>query len=143
MNSQTFLYINIALGLFFIVYFFFVRPKPKRPTQLNLKANETFRKPIESSPEAKKLQVVDDELAHPDRKISESKKESPEKSLSVYFMFNGHEWEAHEVLGIPAGAQMPMVIATYQHLIRTSDPSTFDFYETAFKSISKKWEHWR
>ena len=60
------------------------------------------------------------------------------KNLSIYFVYNGHEWEAHEVLGVPAGSSMHNVTAAYQKLIVTSDPSTFEFYESSYQAILKK-----
>lgn len=41
MNSQQLLYINLVIGLFFVLYFFFFRAKPKGPTRLNLRAKST------------------------------------------------------------------------------------------------------
>lgn len=139
MDRQTFLYLNFALIVIFIFYFFFLRPKQKKPTQLNLRANEEFRKAPERSSQAKVAQIVDDEKLEPTKTVTVK----PEKNLSVYFVFNGHEWEAHEILGLPAGSKMPEITAAYQNLIKTSDPSTFDFYESAYKALSKKWEYWR
>lgn len=55
----------------------------------------------------------------------------------VYFVYNGHEWESHEVLGIPVGANLQHATQIYQQLIKTSDPSAFEFYEAAFNSILK------
>jgi hypothetical protein len=56
----------------------------------------------------------------------------------VYFVYNGHEWECHEVLGIPCGSTLHVATEMYQHLIKTSDPSTFEFYEAAYRSILKR-----
>ncbi len=55
----------------------------------------------------------------------------------VYFVFNGHEWEAHEVLGIECGSSLEKITAHYQNLIKTSDPSTFEFYEAAYSAVLK------
>lgn len=56
----------------------------------------------------------------------------------IYFVYNGHEWECHEVLGIPCGATLHVATEMYQYLIKTSDPSTFEFYEAAYRSILKR-----
>lgn len=55
----------------------------------------------------------------------------------IFFAFNGHEWDAYEVLGCPQEAGLDQVTKEYQSLLRTSDPSTFDFYEAAYLSILK------
>lgn len=56
----------------------------------------------------------------------------------IYFVYNGHEWECHEVLGIPSGSTLHVATEMYQYLIKTSDPSTFEFYEAAYRSILKR-----
>ncbi len=60
------------------------------------------------------------------------------KNLSIFFMYNGHDWEAHDVLGIPQGASLVMATEMYQKLIKTEDPSTFEFYESAYNAILQK-----
>lgn len=128
MDRQTFLYINFALVVIFIFYFFFLRPKERKPTQLNFRSQHEPNKKSPAIENAKRTEIVFDKPSHEPIKTP-VKFLKEEKNLSVYFMFNGHEWEAHEVLGIPAGSKMPEITATYQHLIKTSDASTFDFYE--------------
>ena len=56
---------------------------------------------------------------------------------AVNFIYNGHEWEAYEVLGLPKGSNLQITTSHYQNLIKTSDPSTFEFYETAYLTILK------
>lgn len=60
-----------------------------------------------------------------------------QKSNSVFFMYNGHEWEAFEVLGLPKGCDIQTATSHYQNLIRSSDPSTFEFFELAYSAILK------
>lgn len=69
-----------------------------------------------------------------------SVKELPvaQKKERIFFVYNGHEWECHEVLGLTVGCTLQVATEMYQHLIKTSDPSTFEFYESAYKSILKK-----
>ena len=72
--------------------------------------------------------------------IKQLKSNNSDKKLQkeiVYFMYNGHEWEAHEVLGLKAGVTLEEATAHYQNLIKRSDPSTFEFYEAAFSAILK------
>lgn len=64
---------------------------------------------------------------------------SPEsKSLQVFFLYNGHDWDAYAVLGLPAGASLPVVTERYQSLIRSGDPGKLEFFEAAYQSILKK-----
>ncbi len=153
MNSQQLLYINIIIGVVFVVYFLLVKGKSREPTKLNVKANEDFKKSIvktsqiepanqlgtsltrePSFQETKKVVVLEPEV---DNVIP--LKNHKAKNLSIYFVYNGHEWECHEVLGVPQGAPLPVVTAAYQELIKTSDASTFEFFESAYQSILKRW----
>lgn len=165
MNSQQLLYVNIILGLFFAAYFILGRGKSRAPTKLNLKANEDFSKTIvprespaaaassanvlnaknykqsqiqtsQPLPEEPKVTVLEPENVID---LNAAKANRPPKNLNIYFMYNGHEWESHEVLGVPAGAQMPVVTEAYQKLILTSDTSTYEFYESAYQAILKRW----
>ncbi len=175
MNSQQLLYINIVIGVVFVVYFLLGRGKGRQPTRLNVKANEDFSKTllktsqtesqVDSTEEAepsyqisKKAILLEPEhetdtanSTHETSKTSEAIKSSESsenvvsiksfkaKNLSIYFVYNGHEWESHEVLGVPQGAPLPKVTAAYQELIKTSDPSTFEFFESAYQSILMRW----
>ncbi len=141
MNSQLLLYINIFIGIVFVLYFLLSRGKRPGPTKLNVKANEDFSKSIIKTQQIKsnpgtmaepKMTVLD-----PENVIQ--MKTHVAKNLSIYFVYNGHEWEAHEVLGVPAGAALPAVTSAYQKLIITSDPSTFEFFESAYQAILRRW----
>lgn len=57
------------------------------------------------------------------------------KSLNVMFNYNGHSWDAHEVLGVPAGASLTAVTEAYQKTIQNVDPENRDFIETAYQAI--------
>lgn len=169
MNSQQLLYVNIILGLFFAAYFLLGRGKTRTPTKLNLKANEDFKKfraadmsahinknrqlntapsKDEASPDSGSVTGITSPnepqmtILEPENviDISAGKAIRHSKNISIYFMYNGHEWEAHEVLGVPAGAALPVVTDMYQKLILNSDPSTFEFYESAHQAILKRWK---
>lgn len=71
--------------------------------------------------------------------LNASRAKQASKNLNIYFMYNGHSWEAHEVLGVPAGAPMTQVTDAYQKLILTNDSSTYEFYESANQAILKRW----
>lgn len=57
------------------------------------------------------------------------------KDLNILFNYNGHSWDAYEVLGLPAGASLVDVTKAYQGMLKTADPESHEFLETAFKSI--------
>lgn len=148
MNSQQLLYANIIIGILFVAYFLFGRGKQRQPTQLNIKANEDFKKSLvktgqieaathkKSFQQTKLVQVLEPEI---ETQSIVQLKDYKARNLSIYFVYNGHEWESHEVLGVPQGAPLPTVTDAYQKLIKNSDPSTFEFFESAYQSILKRW----
>lgn len=70
--------------------------------------------------------------------IDDSLKEAQSKELNVLFNYNGHTWDAYEVLGVPAGENIVTVTRIYQELIQKSSPESQEFLETAFKAILAK-----
>ncbi len=99
---------------------------PQQPAHSSTQISE--EKPAEAVFEAPVTVAVQDSSAQ----------QKPVKNpRGVFFAFNGHEWEAHEVLGCKIGEGLDAATQVYQQLLRTSDPSTFDFYEAAFNAILK------
>lgn len=125
-NSQLLLYLNIGFGLLVVLYIFFGRSKPKTPTKLNLRAKGT-----------KSLEPV---LLEPEIVHGGDKGETTvaARGLGVIFMYNGHDWEAHDVLGIPQGASMHDATMAYQNLIKKSDVRSLQLYEQAYAAISDR-----
>lgn len=62
---------------------------------------------------------------------------SESKNLNVIFNYNGHSWDAFEVLGIPAGAKPAAVEEAYKKVLKETDKSSHDFVRTAFEAIRK------
>lgn len=114
-NSQLLLYVNLVIGGLLVLYFILGRHKPKEPVRLNLRAKDS-----------NKQQLLDPETVPQSR------------SLGIMFMYNGHDWEAHEVLGVPQGASMHQVTAVYQQLIKTAHKDSLAFYEQAYAAISNR-----
>lgn len=138
MNSQILLYVNLGLGLLLVVYFVYPRQKV-RPTKLNLKANSNLvdlKQEIDARNYVMKQIVQSDEKTWLEPEAGSATKRS--RQLSIQFMYNGHDWEAHDVLGLPQGASLPMATEAYQKLLQTSDPSSFPFYEAAYNAILDK-----
>ena len=139
-----------------MVYFFFFRTKPKVPTRLNLKQvatdspNESANDEIGARPERSvggteviahfpvrgDVAAICEVTAYERPELAVA----PPKKFEVFFIYNAHEWEAHEVLSLPQGASFQQVTERYQILIKTSDASSFEFYEAAFKAILSKKE---
>jgi hypothetical protein len=61
-------------------------------------------------------------------------------SLNVLFQWNGHTFDAYEVLGLPAGSSVDSIDAAFNSIVARSDADTRPFLEAARHSIldSKK-----
>ena len=60
-----------------------------------------------------------------------------EKSLNVLFNWNGHTWDAYEVLGIPAGASYQMAHDAFVRAAALADQETVPFLRAAMDSIAR------
>lgn len=133
-NSQQLLIINFIIFATLVLFFLLGRSKHKQNTTLKLKSQQ------KSSKEEVKLsepvpQIVSVQDHKPQVQVRDVTPKKPKEV--VYFMFNGHEWEAHEVLGVKSGSGIDHITRHYQNLIKTADPSTFEFYDAAFTAILK------
>jgi hypothetical protein len=153
-DSQQLLYIILILFVFLFGIFLTIRRKPDQPTKLNVKAGENFTSNKKIDIKAKRLMedivnprpigdLTSEELNKASKKYSTnwSEPEQPlreAKNLSIFFMYNGHDWEAHDVLGIPQGGSLTLATEKYQKLIKSEDPSTFEFYESAYNAILQR-----
>lgn len=61
-----------------------------------------------------------------------------ERPLNVFFNWNGHSWDAYEVLGLPAGASMDAVTAAFERLQKEGDQSSMPFFKAAFEALQKR-----
>jgi hypothetical protein len=58
------------------------------------------------------------------------------RSLNVLFNYNGHTWDAYEVLGCPAGGSLELAKKSFEEAKRNqSDPQSVEFLETALDAI--------
>lgn len=127
-NSQLLLYLNLGIGLLLVLYFVLGRSKPKPPTRLNMRAKDS---------EGKKPVILEAEDQQ-EVAIASNEPHETSRSLAVMFMYNGHDWEAHDVLGVPQGASMHQITLVYQELIKKSDARSLQFYEHAYAAISTR-----
>ena len=58
------------------------------------------------------------------------------RQLNVFFNWNGHTWDAFEVLGVPAGASRETVIQAF-HQARAKSPDSIAFLQAAADAILK------
>jgi hypothetical protein len=129
MSSQAFFWVNVGLGLFLVLLFLIGKKGITSPSKLNLRKGFHFsRKPVPQGaqqPASPRAQFQSQNLSTEDH---------GEKSLNVLFMYNGHNFDAYEVLGVPAGANLQMVERYYQEALRHKGHDR-DFIEAAFYAI--------
>jgi len=64
--------------------------------------------------------------------------ETAAKTLNVLFMYNGHTWDAYEILGLPAGAPLTAVTEAYQKMQKTMSPESREFMDTAYRVLQQE-----
>lgn len=163
MNSQHLFWFNLIAAVLFVIYFLTARNSGKKPTQLNLRGGEKKTEEpgaLVAVPKAGSVSGVIDDLQVPKKTIGKTNSYSEkhgqwlapealavpevkaptkpppkERSLNVFFMYNGHDWDAFQVLDLAAGSTIPMVTQVYQERLKTAEPSTHLFLEAAYKAI--------
>lgn len=63
-----------------------------------------------------------------------------ERGLNLMFNYNGHSWDAYEVLGIPAGSSYVAAQEAFKKVRLTLDADSEKFMEAALESIRKQKE---
>lgn len=61
-----------------------------------------------------------------------------ERQLTAVFQFNGHDFEAYEVLGLAAGSSHENVEKAYQQILITHSPDTLEIYRMAYETILRQ-----
>ena len=66
-----------------------------------------------------------------------------ERPLNVVFNYNGHSWDAYEVLGLPAGSSPENVEKAYRESLKTVDAGSKSFLEAAYRAIVTEWKSFK
>lgn len=137
MTSQQFLFVNVVVAILIAALFVFTRKGSRAPSQLNFKAKNPSKAPTSNpqmNPEMGRYEFVNGEprtrKSHNDRHTM--------KELNVIFNYNGHSWDAYEVLGIPAGSSLEVVQRAYVNSMQSSQKDSVEFLTAAFQAITKK-----
>lgn len=126
-NAEKFLILNGALLVIVIVYMVWIRPA--KGVRLRFQTRS-------KTPPAKK--VYDKEFMS---KLEHVDRVPFEKHLNVIFTYNGHEWDAYEVLGLPAGSSPQSVDEAYQKMRATVADDSKHFIDAAYRAIQQKPSH--
>ncbi len=62
-----------------------------------------------------------------------------ERPLNVMFNYNGHSWDAYEVLGLPAGSSLEKVDEAYSQALKKADVASRGFLTAAHAAIETQW----
>lgn len=107
--------------------------RPRKPTVLNLKG---------ATSTTSEAQLTKNSSSQPHPKSpkgsdlwEDQKEKTPGKALNVIFNYNGHDWDAYEVLGLPAGSSPQKVEEAYQRAISQVEESSRTFLTTAYQAI--------
>ena len=139
-SSQDFLYYSIGLGLFFLAIFS-IRRGHKQPSKLNLRAGEPTAAPAKKQIPGKGPMTLSKEAIEAqklDIANAASAGRPQEKILNVMFNYNGHNFDAYEVLGLPAGARGAMVDEAYRRELGKSSAQSRDFIEAAYQTLRNR-----
>lgn len=115
-SQQTLIYLNVAFLVLVVIYFYRGRAKDQT-TKMNLGAK--------SQVGPQKLNVA---------LRTQGPQHQAERELGVIFNFNGHQWEAYQVLGVPAGSSLDVCREACEKLKRHDDSEIFDL---AIQAIQK------
>lgn len=148
--------LNLVIVTLVVVSYLFMRKGPRPPVTLNLKnpmekkddasltttpsvrnfSRVEYRprgghRPLsgETGPSSATFDGSSGEPTNPNFNLDES------KSLNVLFNWNGHTWDAYEVLDIPAGSSRASVEAAFERMKHKVDPESVPFVTAAFQAI--------
>lgn len=120
MSSQVFFWVNVGLGAFLVLIFLIGKRGIVAPSKLNLKKGWAGRG---VTPYGAQFRSASTHVEDPGV-----------KNLNILFVYNGHTFDAYEVLGAPAGASYEMVQRFYQDALSRQGQDR-DFLEAAFFAI--------
>ncbi len=128
MSSQSFFWAHVGLAITIAAFFFVGRSRIKEPSRLNLRRGSAGAAAL--GPRRLSSVGMSDEV----QRVSGDEGLGI-KSLNVMFLYNGHNFDAHEVLGVPAGARREQVEAAFHKAVASSTPQGRSFLEAAFEAI--------
>lgn len=126
MTPEQFVILNFIILLSFAGLFFWGRRGIKPPASLNLTSDSDSKK------SESKNSVFPSVGA--EETVSEILSQNL-KDLNPMFIYNGHTWDAFEVLGVLPGSSIETIRVAFDQVILKSDPSSHDFFKAALTTI--------
>lgn len=112
MDPTLFLLLNAGVVTLLVLLFMNLKRHRQQPSRLNLKKVQF-----------KPVNAID--MAN-------------EHELNVYFNFNGHMWDAYEIIGVPAGSPMSDVEMAYIKSRMRIDSESKEILEMAYSAIHQR-----
>lgn len=142
MTSQGLLWLSVVLGGLLALGFLTGRQAVRPPSRLNLRAKAgslgggaVDRVPQRPGSNLLSHKLTLDSMVMDPATLEEVSVHSEEKSLNIMFMYNGHSWDAYEVLGIPAGSGQREVDEAFRRMISNSTTDSHEFLNAAYRVI--------
>jgi hypothetical protein len=136
--QQIFLLIQIAVGSALVAYFLFGRKVNQNPSRLHLKRS-SGDSPSVGAPAATS-RAVTSELS---RQVIEpgvsGNFHQDVKILNVVFMYNGHTFDAHEVIGVAPGSRFEVIREAFNKSVH-QNPSQKEFLTVAMSAIIEEYK---
>lgn len=117
MTAELFYWINAILFLGIVGYLWF-RKADGKPVRLKMGGHRFEKRLAEAEPAG---QGEDGSAGS--------------RNLNVLFMYNGHTWDAYDVLGCPAGASLERAVAAFNAEKAKASPESVEFLEAALEAI--------
>jgi hypothetical protein len=117
MSSQGFLLLNGLVAIGVVVMFLWGRNSIAKPSRLNLKEPK------------KSISNIDEFTPFGSEHFSGI------RNLNTRFMYNGNDFDAYEILGIPAGSSIERIRFGFERCLRESDPESHPFFHAAYRAI--------
>ena len=151
MLNSIFYFSLICLGTFLFVVWFMSGRKGGygEPTALDLRKGEKLKKtlilpgdsPGQDAPSGQPVfrdvtPVMDDEKTPV--MISSPPPPPLGPPPQAFFVYNGHDWDAFEVLGVSPYSSFSEITKSYQTMIRKADNGKHDFLQAAYTAILRK-----
>lgn len=133
--KEFMLYYAAAVALALLV---FVRRKPRKGMLLRLRGGFRGGAKAEGKTHGEGGPSLDGRTPPSANKFSHINPTS-ERPLNVVFNYNGHSWDAYEVLGLPAGSSPDKVDAAYQESLSRVDSGSKAFLEAAYQAVKAQW----
>ena len=132
-STREYLIVNTLIVLILVLYFLWRRPKAYRG--FRLKNTRTYSKDSSLTKESFSLKILDQDNLGNKEQNSDSNIKSDPHSINTIFIYNGHEWDAYEVLGIPAGSSEEKAKEALRKMMSQADKESRIFFKTAYKAI--------